>query len=119
MQSDLTSSFEHLAVWQQARKFVNAVYRTTKTFPLEERFGLSSQFRRAAASIAANIAEGYKRKGKTEKLRFYNISQGSLEECRCYIILSQGFEYVTDEQEQELLNFWKAPAKCSIATAIK
>ncbi len=104
MQHDTTHTFEHLNVWQQARLFINAVYRITKIFPQEERFGLCSQFQRAAISIAANIAEGYKRKGKSEKLRFFNISQGSLEECRCYIILSQDLGYISDTQYQELLN---------------
>lgn len=96
-------SFKQLRVWQEAHSFVLEVYRATNSFPNEEKFGLTSQFRRAAFSIPANIAEGYKRLGKAEKLRFFNISQGSLEECRYYIILSHDLGYV-DEQAYELLN---------------
>jgi four helix bundle protein len=74
-------TFEDLIVWQKAHRFVLAVYRMSQTFPRSEIYGLSSQFRRAAVSIAANIAEGFRKRGKADKLRFYNIAQGSLEEC--------------------------------------
>jgi len=63
------------------------VYKLTGLFPKEEICGLSSQFRRAAVSIAANIAEGFRKRGKADKARFLNIAQGSLEECRYYLIL--------------------------------
>ena len=78
------------------------VYRITKGFPDDERFGLTSQFRRAAVSIEANIAEGYRKLSKTDKLRFFNISQGSLSECKDYIILSRDLEYITQTQYKEL-----------------
>jgi len=74
-----------------------AVYNATKDFPEDEKFGLTSQFRRAAVSIAANIAEGYKKLSKADKLRFFNISQGSLEECRYYIILSKDLGYINEQ----------------------
>ncbi|MHC1704224.1 MAG: four helix bundle protein [Tenuifilaceae bacterium] len=86
-------SFEDLVVWQKAHKLVLSIYKFTALFPKEELYGLTSQFRRAALSIAANIAEGYKKNGVKDKLRFYNISQGSLEECRYYLILSQDLNY--------------------------
>lgn len=86
--------FEDLVVWQKAHQFVLAVYRITRSYPREETFGLVSQYRRAAVSIAANIAEGYGKKGISDKLRFYNISEGSLNECRYYIILSKDLEYL-------------------------
>ena len=82
-----TYSFENLIVWQKAHQFVLAVYRATQDFPDTERFGLLTQFRRAAVSITANIAEGYKKLSKADKLRFFNISQGSLDVCRNYIIV--------------------------------
>ena len=91
-------SFENILAWQKAHSFTLLVYKTTRTFPEDERFGLTSQFRRAAVSIEANIAEGYKKLGKADKLRFLNISQGSLEECRNYILLSRDLEYITSEQ---------------------
>jgi four helix bundle protein len=82
-------SFEDVEVWKKSHNFVLCVYRFTETFPKTELFGLVSQLRRAAVSIPANIAEGFKRIGKADKLRFYNIAQASLEECRCYLILSR------------------------------
>ena len=85
--------FEDLVVWQKAHQFVLAVYRFSWTFPRSEVYGLSSQFRRAAVSIAANIAEGFKKRGLADKLRFYNIAQGSIEECRYYLILAHDLEY--------------------------
>lgn len=89
-----TFGFEHIIAWQKAHEFVLNVYRITRNFPQDEKFGLTSQFRRAAISIEANIAEGYKKLSKADKLRFMNISQGSLEECRDYIILSKDLGYI-------------------------
>ena len=85
----MTYSFENIIAWQKAHAFVLSVYRVTRHFPEDEKYGLISQFCRAAVSIEANIAEGYKRLGKVDKLRFFNISQGSLEECRSYNLLSR------------------------------
>ena len=93
----MTRSFEDIMAWQKAHSFVLAVYKETKDFPEDERFGLTSQFRRAAVSIAANIAEGYKKLSKADKLRFFNISQGSLEECRYYCILSRDLGYINEQ----------------------
>ena len=89
-----SKTFEDVLVWQKAHQFVLAVYTLTKVFPKEETYGLTSQFRRAAVSIAANIVEGYKRLSTKEKLRFYNIAQASLEECRYFLILSNDLEYI-------------------------
>jgi len=86
-------TFEDLIVWQKSHAFVIAVYHLSARFPKEELFGLTSQLRRAAVSIAANIAEGFKKSGKADKLRFYNTSQGSLEECRYYLILARDLKY--------------------------
>ena len=76
-----SKNFFDLYVWKKAHEFVLCVYKSSHDFPDFERFGLRSQFTRAAVSVAANIAEGYKKLSKTDKLRFFNISQGSLEEC--------------------------------------
>jgi len=86
-------NFTDLIVWQKAHKFVLEVYSYTAKFPKEEIYVLTSQFRRAAVSIAANIAEGFKKKSNKDKVRFYNISQGSVEECRYYLILSKDLKY--------------------------
>ncbi|MDR0872282.1 MAG: four helix bundle protein [Prevotellaceae bacterium] len=99
-----TNSFTDLRMWQKAHQFVLATYKISENFPKHELFGLVSQLRRAAVSIPANIAEGYKRKGKNEKLRFFNISQGSLEECRYFLILSKDLNYINTEQYQYLIN---------------
>ena len=99
-----TFSFENILAWQQSHLFVLDVYQVTRTFPEDERFGLTSQFRRAAISIEANIAEGYKKLGKADKLRFMNISQGSMEECRDYIILSKDLGYINEPQYINLIN---------------
>ena len=98
----MTNCFENVSAWQKARQFILHVYKVTKRFPDDEKFGLTSQFRRAAVSIAGNIAEGYKRMGKDDKLRFYNYAQGSLEECRCYIILGYDLSYI-DQNESDML----------------
>lgn len=90
-------TFQNILAWQKAYDFVLDVYKYTKSFLESEKYGLISQFQRAAVSIIANIAEGYKKMGKADKLRFMNISQGSLEECRCYVILSRDLGYIDNE----------------------
>lgn len=97
-----TQSFEQVVVWQKAHEYVLAIYRITRKYPKEEIFCLVNQMRRAAASITANIAEGYVRIGYKEKLRFYNISQGSLEETRNFVILSRDLEYISNEEKETL-----------------
>ena len=97
-----SKSFTDLIVWQKAHEFVLEVYKVTRDYPMEERFALCSQFQRAAVSIPANIAEGYKKLSKADKLRFLNISQGSLEECRYYIILSSDLSYISVKTNNEL-----------------
>ena len=87
-----------------AHEFVLMVYWETKHFPDFEKFGLCSQFQRAAVSIPANIAEGYKKLSKADKLRFYNIAQGSLEECRYYVLLSRDLGYINEEHYNLLFN---------------
>jgi four helix bundle protein len=85
--------FEDLIVWQKAHRFVLSVYRMSDDFPKNEIYGLTSQLRRAAVSIPANIAEGFKKRTIADKARFMNIAQGSLEECRYYLILIKDLEY--------------------------
>ena len=86
-------NFQDLIVWQKAHQFVLSVYRLSKGFPREELYGLTSQFRRAAISVPANIAEGFKKEGRQDKARFMNIAHGSLEECRYYLILIADLGY--------------------------
>lgn len=91
--------FEDLEVWRKAHELVLKIYKITKDFPAEEKFGLVSQMRRASISIPANIAEGFKKRGLKDKTNFYNIAQGSLEELRYYSILSRDLKYCEDTNE--------------------
>jgi four helix bundle protein len=86
-------NFQDLIVWQKAHQFVLGVYLLSQTFPREEIYGLTSQFRRAAVSVAANVAEGFKKRGRADKVRFMNIAEASLEECRYYLILTRDLGY--------------------------
>jgi four helix bundle protein len=96
-------TFKDLVVWQKAHQFVLATYSVTTSFPSSEVYCLTSQVRRAAISIPANIAEGFKKRGLSDKLRFLNIAQGSLEECRYYIILIQDLGYGETADMESLL----------------
>jgi len=91
--------FEQLDVWKAAHKLVLEVYKVTQKFPSEERYGLVSQMRRAAVSVPANIAEGFKRRGRPDKAHFYNIGQASLEEIRYYLILWRDWGYPLPQME--------------------
>ena len=86
-------SFRDLLVWRKAHEFVLGVYPYTAAFPNSETYGLASQLRRAAVSIPANIAEGFRRRGKADKARFMNIAEGSVEECRYFLILVRDLGY--------------------------
>ena len=86
-------SFEDLAVWQKAHQLVLAVYRVTRSFPREELFGLTSQVRRSAASVPANIAEGFRKSGKADKARYYNMALASLDETRYHLLLAHDLGY--------------------------
>lgn len=92
--SERLESFKQLKAWQKSHNLVVDIYRATKQFPKDELFGLVSQMRRSAVSIPANIAEGFKKRGKLDKIRFYNIAQGSLEELKYYLILSNDLGYI-------------------------
>ncbi len=95
-------SFQDLIVWQKAHAFVLQVYTATRQFPKEERYGLSSQFRRAAISVPANIAEGFRKRSKQDKARLLNIAEGSLEECRYYLILADDLGHLEKRPLWEL-----------------
>lgn len=86
-------TFQDLLVWQKAHRFVMEIYALTATFPKQETYGLTLQMRRAAVSIPANIAEGFRRRGKPDKARFMNIAEGSVEECRYFLILAKDLRY--------------------------
>jgi len=93
MAQEKAKSFTDLTVWQKAHAFFLSAYRLSASFPKNEIYGLVSQLRRAAVSIPANIAEGFKKRGSADKVRYMNIAQGSLEESRYYLILTNDLGY--------------------------
>jgi four helix bundle protein len=107
--------FEDLIVWQKAHQLVLSIYRATKGFPRSELYGLVGQVRRSAVSIAANIAEGFRKRSKAEKSHYLNIAHGSLEETRYYLILSKDLGYcevsgmmtLSDEVSRLLMGYRK------------
>ena len=90
-------TFTDLKVWQEGHKLVVLVYKITEKFPSRETFSITDQMRRAAASITANIAEGFGRQGYKEKLQFYFLSQGSLLELKNFILIARDVGYLSPE----------------------
>jgi four helix bundle protein len=88
-----SQSFRDVVVWQKAHAFTLAVYRVSEPFPKHELFALTSQVRRSAASIPSNFVEGFRKRTKADKLRFYNIAQGSADECLYQLILAHDLHY--------------------------
>jgi four helix bundle protein len=91
--------FEDLLVWQRSHALTLRVSRLTASFPKHELFGLTAQMRRGAVSVAANIAEGFSKRGRADKARYMNTSQASLEELRYYFILARDLEYIPQTEE--------------------
>lgn len=96
-------TFTDLLVWRKSYQFVLAVYAQTRRFPQDELYGLTSQLRRASVSVIANIAEGFRRRSSRDKLRFLEISRGSVEECRCYLMLATDLGYADLSSEMSVL----------------
>ena len=95
-------NFEKLEVWQKAIEFAGDVYRITKAFPADERFGLTNQMRRAAVSISSNIAEGTSRNSRIDHARFVEIATGSVFEVVSHAFLSKRLGLLTEEDFQLL-----------------
>lgn len=89
-------TFNELEVWKKAHAMVLSIYKITDTFPKNELFGLTSQIRRAAASIPTNIVEGFRRKSLKDSLNFYNIADASLEETKYHLLLAFDLHYIND-----------------------
>ena len=98
------NGYRNLVVWQKADKLAFEVYLATKSFPKEEIFGLTSQMRRSAVSVPANIVEGYARLSRKEKSHFYYIAHGSLTELEYYIDFSYKLNYMSENQYKGLVN---------------
>ncbi len=93
----MLKSYRDLDLWKKAHSVVLEVYRLTNLFPRNEQFGVVSQLRRSAASIPANIAEGYGRRSTKELIQFLGIANGSLEELRYFLLLSKDLRYLSIE----------------------
>src|SRR3989344_2462818 len=91
-------TFQDLKVWQRGHELVLAIYRLTKDFPNEEKFGLTSQIRRAAVSVASNIVEGFRRRSVKDSLYLYRIADSSLEELKYQLILSRDLQFISGEE---------------------
>jgi four helix bundle protein len=96
-------SFRDLQVWQRAHALVLEVYRVSEAFPPTERYGITSQLRRAAVSIAANVVEGFRKRTAPDKLRFFNIAQGSADESLYYLVLVHDLKFADTTQLQQQL----------------
>jgi four helix bundle protein len=103
--SERLQDFRQLKVWQDSHQLVLKVYGLTNHFPSDEKYGLVSQMRRAAVSIAANIVEGFRRRSKKEKRQFYSIAQSSADELLYFFILCKDLGYIEDNRgETELID---------------
>ncbi|RAR51005.1 four helix bundle protein [Flavobacterium lacus] len=96
------STFKDLLIWQKAMNFVTKIYQSTRLFPKDEQFGLTSQIRRSSISIPSNIAEGYGREGNNDYLRFLNIALSSLFELQTQLEIAKNINYL-NEQEFNIL----------------
>lgn len=90
--------YEDLLVWQRAHAFVLVIYQTTGALPADERFGLTSQIRRASVSIVANIVEGSRRKSDVDFARFLNLAEGSASEIECLLLICRDLTFISSEE---------------------
>jgi four helix bundle protein len=95
-------TFRDLKVWQKSHELVLEIYKATKNFPREEKFGLISQIRRSASSVPTNIVEGFKRKSDKEFMHFLNLADSSLEETKYHLILSLDLTYISRDEFDKL-----------------
>ncbi len=99
-----SKTFTDLIVWEKSHELVLRIYKLSSTFPKSEQFALTSQLRRAVVSIPANIVEGFIKRGIKDKVRYFNISQGSLEEVKYYLILSKDLGYIKSIETKPLID---------------
>jgi four helix bundle protein len=95
--------FTEIEAWRMAHDAIVELYKVTRGFPVDERFGMTSQVRRAAVSVAANIAEGSKRVNRTDYARFLNIAEGSAAEVQCELILSRSLDFAPPKKLNDLI----------------
>ena len=97
------TGFEQLTVWQESQVWAVEIYNLTKSFPKEELYGLTSQIRRAVASVSANVAEGFGRKSSKDKLHFYTMAYGSVLETKNFLYLAEKLDYINRQSLDNLL----------------
>lgn len=97
-------SFTDFPVWQKAFNLLLKIYRITKDYPIEEKFGIVSDMRRSANSIVHNIAEGFGRQQFRDKCRFYKFSRGSCHELHSQTLVSKGLDFIDSKTSSELVN---------------
>lgn len=102
--SSRINNFYDLEVWQNAYDLTLKIYQLTKDFPRDEMFGLTSQLRRSASSIMANIAEGFARFHYKDKIKFYFQARASATEVQSHLLLARGLNYITKEACDDLIS---------------
>jgi four helix bundle protein len=100
----MVKTFKDLIVWQKAHQMMLKAYKYTENFPASEKYGLTSDFRRAARSVPTNIVEGYKRKGYKDALNFFNISDASLKEVEYHALVARDLSYLAEDKFMDLIN---------------
>jgi len=113
------ADFKALHVWQLSRRLSAAVYRATRAFPDDERFGLSRQLRRASTSVCANIAEGCGRKRDPELRRFLSIARGSVQEVESHVLVAHTLGFIPSEEAAELVRTARSVSRMLNAMMLK
>ncbi|MFA5990940.1 MAG: four helix bundle protein [Candidatus Doudnabacteria bacterium] len=104
-------SFQDIIAWKKSHELALEVYKLTDKYPKHEMFGLISQSRRCAVSVPSNIAEGFRRNGKSDQQHFYNMSQSSLEELRYQLLLARDLRYVADDEYLKVISLAEEVSK--------
>lgn len=107
----MIKTFKDIKVWQKAHELVLKIYKVTTKFPIEEKYSLVIQMQRAAVSAASNIVEGFKRKSLKDRIHFYNIADGSLEELKYQLLIAHDLQYITKELYRETINLAEEVSK--------
>lgn len=103
MKMNEIKEFWDLEAWKRAHELTIIIYRISKEFPKEELYGLTSQIRRSASSIAANISEGFNRYSFKDKIRFYHIARGSISETQNHILVAKAIGYTNQEKTEKVI----------------
>lgn len=98
----MIATFKDILAWKKGYELTLEIYKLTAYFPRSEEFGLKSQLRRAGVSLISNIAEGYKKRTPKDRVYFYRVAEGSLEEIKCQNILALDLNYFSQEQYSKL-----------------